>query len=52
MAEFIYYQILANALILKLKCNENVSAILPTDILLTVMESSMFVWHLPVRIPI
>ena len=39
------------ALILKLKENENMSAFFPIDILLMIMESSTFVWHL-VRMPI
>ena len=46
MTKFIYYQILANTLILKLKRNENVSAILPIDILFMVMELLTFVWCL------
>ena len=51
MAKYIYYQILANTLIFRFKQNENISVILPIDILLTVVESSTFVWHL-VRMPI
>ena len=44
MATFIYYQILANTLIiLKLRMNENIIAILPINILLTVMVSYTFV---------
>ena len=46
MAIYIYYQILANAFILKFKQNENINSILPIDILLMVVESSTFVWHL------
>ena len=46
MAKFIYYQILAHRLILKLKYHENLTTILPIDILWMVMESLTFVWHL------
>ena len=45
MHKFIYYQILANILILKLKSNENISVLFPIDILLMVMKSAIFVWH-------
>ena len=40
------YQLLINTLILKLKYNENISAILPIDILLMVINSAIFVRHL------
>ena len=40
------YQILINTLILKLKYNGNISAILPTDILLMVTNSAFFVRYL------
>ena len=38
MAKFIYYQILANTLIIKLKQNENISVHFPIDILLMVIN--------------
>ena len=51
IAKFIEYQILTDTLITKLKWDENLSVILPINILLIVMESPTFVWYL-VRTPI
>ena len=46
MAKFIHYLILANTVISKLKWNQNVSVIFPIYILLMVMKSAIFVWHI------
>ena len=47
-AELIDYQLFADTLIINLKKNDNISAILPirSNILLIVMESATFVCHL------
>ena len=46
IAKFIYYQILVNKLLFKLKHNENIIVIYPIDILLMLMKSAIFVWNL------
>ena len=45
ISKLIYYQILANTLILNLKYNENIILSPPIDILLMVINSAIFVWH-------